>query len=220
MRITTSMMGEKTVQAGIQMGGNSLVNYLNGDESDSLAKSLGNSSHSTLKTLSKGKYEQLKEAAERLQQQSAKLNEGGSDSIYEKARKNDDPSEVYGEVEKLVSSYNSMLDKLRTDMSTLGRFYQQSLKEAVNENKGLLSGVGISLDKNGRMILDKEKLKTTDVGRLESIFGADGILSSKLNAIAEKAADNAQANLKSISSQYNASGNSVDALLGSYDAKR
>lgn len=220
MRITTGMMGEKTVQAGIQMGGNSLVNYLNGDESDSLAKSLGNSSHSTLKTLSKGKYEQLKEAAERLQQQSAKLNENGSASIYEKARKNDDPSEVYGEVEKLVSSYNSMLDKLRTDMTTLGRFYQQSLKEAVNENKGLLSGVGISLDKNGRMILDKEKLKTTDVGRLESIFGADGILSSKLNAIAEKAADNAQANLKSISSQYNASGNSVDALLGSYDAKR
>lgn len=220
MRITTGMMGEKTVQAGIQMGGNSLVNYLNGDESDSLAKSLGNSSHSTLKTLSKGKYESEREAAEKLQQQSAKLNESGSDSIYERARKNDDPSEVYGEVEKLVSSYNSMLDKLRTDMTTLGRFYQQSLKEAVNENKGLLSGVGISLDKNGRMILDKEKLKTTDVDRLESIFGADGILSSKLNAIAEKAADNAQANLKSISSQYNASGNSVDALLGSYDAKR
>lgn len=220
MRITTDMMSDKTVQAGIQMGGNSLVNYLNGDESDSLAKSLGNSSHSTLKTLSKGKYEQLKEAAEKLWQQSAKLNEKGSDSIYEKARKADDPSEVYGEVEKLVSSYNSMLDKLRTDMTTMGRFYQQSLKEAVDENKGLLSGVGISLDKNGRMILDKDKLKTVDVDRIESIFGADGVLSSKLNLIAEKAADNAQANLKSISNQYNASGNSVDAMFGSYDAKR
>lgn len=220
MRITAGMLSEKTVQAGIQMGGNSLVNYLNGDESDSLAKSLGNNSHSTLKALSKGKYEQLKDAAEKLQQQSAKLNENGSDSIYEKARKTDDPSEVYGEVEKLVSSYNSMLDKLRTDMTTMGRFYQQSLKEAVEENKGLLSGVGISLDKNGRMILDKDKLKATDVDRLENIFGADGVLSSKLNMIAEKAADNAQANLKSISSQYNASGSTVDALLGSFDTKR
>lgn len=220
MRITADMMSEKTVQAGIQMGGNSLVNYLDGDETDSLAKSLGNSSHSTLKTLSKGKYEQLKDAAEKLQQQSAKLNEEGSDSIYEKARKSDDPSEVYGEVEKLVSAYNSMLDKLRTDMTTMGRFYQQSLKEAVEENKGLLSGVGISLDKNDRMILDKDKLKATDVGTIESIFGTGGVLSSKLNLIAEKAADNAQANLKSISSQYNASGNSVDAMFGSYDAKR
>lgn len=220
MRITADMMSEKTVQAGIQMGGNSLVNYLDGDETDSLAKSLGNSSHSTLKTLSKGKYEQLKDAAEKLQQQSAKLNEEGSDSIYEKARKSDDPSEVYGEVEKLVSAYNSMLDKLRTDMTTMGRFYQQSLKEAVEENKGLLSGVGISLDKNDRMILDKDKLKATDVGTIESIFGTGGVLSSKLNLIAEKAADNAQANLKSISNQYNASGNSVDAMFGSYDAKR
>lgn len=220
MRITASMLSESTVQAGIQMGGKSLVNYLNGDESDSLAKSLGNSSSSTLKTLSKGKYEGQKEAAEKLQEQSAKLIESGSDSIYEKARKNDDMTEVYGEVEKLVSSYNSMLDKFRTDMTTLGSFYRQSLKEAVDENKELLSTVGISIDKNGRMNLDKEKLKTADVDRIEGIFGADGTLSSKLNLIAEKAADNAQANLKSISSQYNSSGNNVDTLIRSYDAKR
>lgn len=36
MRITANMLSEATVQAGIQMGGNSLVNYLNGEESDSL----------------------------------------------------------------------------------------------------------------------------------------------------------------------------------------
>ncbi len=51
MRITANMLSEATVQAGIQMGGNSLVNYLNGEESDSLAKSLGGSSSSTLKVL-------------------------------------------------------------------------------------------------------------------------------------------------------------------------
>ena len=113
-----------------------------------------------------------------------------------------------------------MLDKLRTDMTTMGRFYYQSLKEAVAENKELLGFAGVSIDKNGKMKLDKDKLKTVDADQLESIFGADGTLSSKLNMIAGKVADSAEANLKSASSQYNAAGNSVDSLIRSYDAKR
>lgn len=204
----------------MSLTGNSLVNYLNGNESDSLVNSLGENHHSTAKALSKGKYEKMREMAENLEQYTERLKESGDKSIYENARKSGDLSELYGEVEKMVSSYNSMLDKLRTDMTTMGRFYQQSLKEAVAENKDILGFAGISIDKNGRMKLDKDKLKTVDADQLESIFGADGTLSSKLNLIAEKVADNAEANLKSASSQYNAAGNSVDTLIRSYDAKR
>ena len=204
----------------MSLTGNSLVNYLNGNESDSLVNSLGENHHSTAKALSKGKYEKMREVAENLEQYTERLKESGDKSIYENARKSGDLSELYGEVEKMVSSYNSMLDKLRTDMTTMGRFYQQSLKEAVAENKDILGFAGISIDKNGRMKLDKDKLKTVDADQLESIFGADGTLSSKLNLIAEKVADNAEANLKSASSQYNAAGNSVDTLIRSYDAKR
>ena len=153
-------------------------------------------------------------------QYTERLKESGGKSIYEKARESGDLTELYGEVEKMVASYNGMLDKLRTDMTTMGRFYYQSLKEAVAENKELLGFAGISIDKNGKMKLDKDKLKTVDADQLESIFGADGTLSSKLNMIAGKVADSAEANLKSASSQYNAAGNSVDSLIRSYDAKR
>lgn len=204
----------------MSLTGNSLVNYLNGNESNSLANSLGDSHYSTAKALSKGKYEKMKEAAENLEQFTERLKESGGKSIYEKARESGDLTELYGEVEKMVASYNGMLDKLRTDMTTMGRFYYQSLKEAVAENKELLGFAGISIDKNGKMKLDKDKLKTVDADQLESIFGADGTLSSKLNMIAGKVADSAEANLKSASSQYNAAGNSVDSLIRSYDAKR
>ncbi|RKJ43265.1 hypothetical protein D7X98_16850 [bacterium 1XD8-76] len=204
----------------MSLTGNSLVNYLNGNESNSLANSLGDSHYSTAKALSKGKYEKMKEAAENLEQFTERLKESGGKSIYEKARESGDLTELYGEVEKMVASYNGMLDKLRTDMTTMGRFYYQSLKEAVAENKELLSFAGVSIDKNGKMKLDKDKLKTVDADQLESIFGADGTLSSKLNMIAGKVADSAEANLKSASSQYNAAGNSVDSLIRSYDAKR
>lgn len=206
----------------MSLTGNSLVNHLNGDDSNSLANSLGKSSHSTAKAFSKGKYEKMRDAAERLEQYADALNTSGGKSVYEKARESGDTSEVCGEVEKMVSAYNDVLEKLRTDMTTLGRFYQQSLKEAAAENKEGLKSIGISLDKNGRMTIDKEKLKSADIDKIESIFGAGGTgtLSSKLSLIAEKVADNAEANVKSASSQYNAAGNSVDALLRTYDAKR
>lgn len=220
MRITSTMTNNASLEAGVSLTGNSLVNHLNGDDSDSLVNSLGKNHHSTVNALSKGKYEKLKEAAERLEQYADALNTTGDSSVYEKARKSGDASEVHDEVEKMVSAYNDVLDKLRTDMTTLGRFYQQSLKEAAAENKEGLKSIGISLDKNGRMNIDKEKLKEADVDKIENIFGSAGTLSSKLNLIAEKVADNAQANVKSASSQYNAAGNSVDALIRSYDAKR
>lgn len=220
MRITSTMTNGASLEAGMSLTGNSLVNHLNGEESDSLVNSLGENHHSTANVLSKGKYEKQREAAKNLESQSAKLNETGKGSVYEQARESGDAGEVQDEVQKLVSAYNGMLDRLRTDMSTMGRFYQQSLKEAAEENKDLLKLVGISLDKNGRMNIDKEKFKASDVTKLEGIFGAEGTLSSKLNMIAEKVADNAQANLKSASNQYNAAGNSVDPLLRTYDAKR
>lgn len=214
------MTGAASLEAGMSLTGNSLVNYLNGDDSDSLVNSLGESHHSTANALSKGKYEKMREAAENLEQQAERMNETGGKSIYDKAKESGDFTEVQGEVKKLVSAYNTMLDKLRTDMTTMGRFYQQSLKEAAAENKDALKSIGISLDKNGRMNIDQEKFKSADAYKLESIFGADGTLSSKLNLIAGKVTESAEANLKSISSQYNAAGSSVDTLLRSYDAKR
>ncbi len=219
MRVTTSMLSETTVQAGIQMGGNSLVNYLNGDMTDSLASSLGNKHKITEGPLAQKKYEKLKDAAEKLGENAAKLSGEGSRSIYEKARKSEDASEVYDEVEKMISNYNDLLEKVRTDTSTLGRFYQQSLKEVMKENKDALAAMGITIDKSGKLSVEKEKLRTSDLDRVESVFGANGTISGRISVIAEKVADSAKANLKSASSQYNSSGNSVDALLRNYDAK-
>lgn len=68
MRITSTMTSSASLEAGMSLTGNSLVNYLNGDDSDSLVNSLGENHHSTAKALSKGKYEKMKEAAERLEQ--------------------------------------------------------------------------------------------------------------------------------------------------------
>ena len=219
MRVTTSMTNNATMNAGMSVTGNSLASFLNGEGTDSMAASLGNKHHSTMNVYSKGKYEKLKESADRLEQYADALNATGNKSLFEEAKKSGDPTEVYGEVEKMVSAYNDLLGRMRTDMSTMGRFYYESLKALTADHKDELSALGITMDKNGKLSIDKEKLKSADLSRLESVFGAEGTLTSRLNLIAGKVADSAEASLKSASSQYNAAGNSVDSLIRSYDAK-
>ena len=219
MRFTTSMTNNATMNAGMSVTGNSLASFLNGEGTDSMAASLGNKHHSTMNVYSKGKYEKLKESADRLEQYADALNATGNKSLFEEAKKSGDPTEVYGEVEKMVSAYNDLLGRMRTDMSTMGRFYYESLKAVTADHKDELSALGITMDKNGKLSIDKEKLKSADLSRLESVFGAEGTLTSRLNLIAGKVADSAEASLKSASSQYNAAGNSVDSLIRSYDAK-
>ena len=221
MRVTASMVSEASMQTGMPLtGGNTLASYLNGDSTRTLASTLGEKHGTATSALSKGTYEKLKDAAEKLEQRADKLNETGDKSVYAKAKASGDTSELCNEIEKLVSGYNELLDKMAKDTGSMNRFYQSSLKEAVKENKNGLSAIGITIDKNSRMVVDKEKLKAADVDKVESIFGAAGTLSSKLNLIAGKVADNAQANMKSASSQYNAAGNAVDTLIRSYDAKQ
>lgn len=219
MRVTTSMTNNATMNAGMSVTGNSLASFLNGEGTDSMAASLGNKHHSTMNVYSKGKYEKLKESADRLEQYADALNATGNKSLFEEAKKSGDSTEVCGEVEKMVSAYNDLLGRMRTDMSTMGRFYYESLKAVTADHKDELSALGITMDKNGKLSIDKEKLKSADLSRLESVFGAEGTLTSRLNLIAGKVADSAEASLKSASSQYNAAGNSVDSLIRSYDAK-
>lgn len=219
MRITTNILNDASMQMGAPLAGNTLASYLNGNSSDSLVSSLGEKHKSVTNGLTKGKYQKLKEAAEKLEESAGKLNESGTGSIYDKARESGDASSVYEEVEKLVSNYNDLLEKMSIDISAIGRFYQVSLKEAAAESKDALNAIGISVDKNGKLNVNKEKLETADIGKVESIFGTAGTLSSKFYLIAGKVADSAQANVKSVSSQYNAAGNSVDALIRQYDAK-
>lgn len=219
MRVTTSMTNNATMNAGMSVTGSTLASFLDGDTTDSMAASLGNKHHSSMNVYTKGKYEKLQESADRLEQYTGALNATDNKSLFEKAKKSGDATEVYEEVERMASAYNDLLGRMRTDTSTVGRFYYESLKGVVADNKDGLAALGISMDKNGRLNIDKEKLKAADLSMVESVFGAEGTLSSRLNLIAGKVSDSAQANLKSASSQYNAAGNSVDTLIRSYDAK-
>lgn len=219
MRITDGILNETSLKTGISLTGNTLASQLSGSPSDSLVNSLGDKGSPTLKGLSAEKYKKLEEAAKKLERKADLLKKAGKDSIFEEARKSGDSSEICQEISNLVSAYNEMMDRLRTDTSAMGMFYKKSLQDVVTEHKEALGELGITADKNGKLKADQEKLKNADLDNMEKLLGGSGTFTQQLSLIAGKIADNAQANLKSVSSQYNAAGNSVDMLLKNFDSR-
>ena len=63
----------------------------------------------------------------------------------------------------------------------------------------------------------EEKLKAADLKTLEKVLGRDGGFTAKVALIAGRVAANAQANVESLSSRYDASGNSWSASVNKYD---
>lgn len=220
MRITSNILNEASKEAGLPLTGNSLVNQLNGDSSsDSLTKALDDKYGKAGGVLSKENYEKLAKAAENLRKQAEKLAGEGSDALYAKAEESGDASEVYESVASLVEFYNKTMEALRKNSGTMNDFYRQSMQAAVKESAEALKEIGITVDRNGKMTLDSEKLKSAELSRVKSLLGSGGTVSGKLSLIAEKVSDNASANAKSASSQYDASGHALDSAFSRYDKK-
>ena len=63
-----------------------------------------------------------------------------------------------------------------------------------------------------------EKVKATDFATLESLFGKESDFVNKVEFLSTRISDNAEANVESLSSTYNAGGNLYSAMNSSkYD---
>ena len=92
------------------------------------------------------------------------------------------------------------------------------LLEAPAETKEGLAGVGITFAKDGTATVDMEKVKAADFATLEGLFGKDSDFVNKVEFLSTRISDNAEANVESLSSTYNAGGNMYSAMNSSkYD---
>ena len=130
------------------------------------------------------KFSKLKESAEKLKSYSSnsvffkRYNDGEYDkasserndvrvkpssrSYFKEKEKavNDDNSKIYSAVEKFASSYNDAVSFLNNnkDKSNEISNLAQSYTSIVKYNKSTLSGIGINIDANGKLTIDKDKL--------------------------------------------------------------
>lgn len=211
MRITTQMLNASMRKAGLPINNVSLLNYVNGSsQGNSLLNALNKKG---IKLQDKG-FEKLKGQAEKLQQATEKM---ASEKSFQEARTSGDLQPIISNAQEMVKNYNNTIKSMKNSSSPLNQYYRQMLKEAAADDKDKLKEIGITRGEDGTLKLDEEKLKASDVDKLEEILGAKGTFSSKVSFLADKIADNARANASSASSQYNALGNNYFASASRYN---
>lgn len=210
MRVTTQMLNESARKAGLPINNTSLLNYIkNEGTGNTLLDALNKSNETSVK---KGGYEKIDKEADLLMQAANNLLQDGENSLFEQAKTSGDYHKVYDGIENLFERYNGTLKALKATSNTMNDFYRQMMLEASAETKESLSGVGVTFAKDGTAKVDMEKIKATDFETLEGLFGKDSDFVNKIGFLSAKVSDNAEANIKSLNSAYNASGNIYAAM--------
>lgn len=220
IRVTTQMVAASASKAGMPIHRSSLLNYINNEDNyqNTLLSALNqNSGIGSVSSTSKTSYEKLGKSAEELEELTEIFMAQGKDSIFEMEETEENKQKMYEKVEELLSKYNETIKNLGKTSNVLNEYYKKSLMQVASDNKESLESIGISVDKNGTLSVDEEKLKGAGNDKLKGILGSSGDFMSKISFVASKIADNANANAQSVSSQYNAMGSMYAASMNRYD---
>lgn len=217
MRITNQMLNESARKAGLDLNRPTLLDYMNKNSNNTLYSALSKANQSTSDLMKKSNYEKLEKSSNELVDILNRLSDDGEEGLFSTAKKENDYKEIYNTIEKLINDYNNIIDNSKYITGTLESFYTKMLKEIPSEDSELLNSVGITVTKDDKIEFNSEKLKSVDTETLEKVFGNDSEFITKLAYVTSKIADNAEANVESLSSSYNQTGNIYSSVKNKYD---
>lgn len=218
MRITAQMMAAVEQKAGITSSRKSILDYMN-ENSSSLLDALKSDKETKTDSTNVKKYEQQKEAADRLMDELDKLTSGADDSIFARAAESGSTEELCSETKALVEACNSLLTASKSGAGALEKLYVAALKEAAADNEEELSKLGISINSDGSLSVSEDKLSKVSYDTFKSTIGGDSDFMVQIALITTKIGSNARANLESYSSSYNAVGSSSSLYSGSFNIR-
>lgn len=209
------MLHEAEKKAGVPVKQRTLLDYATGGGSPDTLLDL--MQENTVNTANRSKYEKQEKAADELGLQVQKFLAEGSDSLFAKAKESGDTSDLCKEIETLAEKYNSLLSQTARETDTMNVFYGQSMKELVTKNKDALAGIGVTVNSDGSLKVDQEKLQSASLESLEKAFGRENVFVSNLAYVVSRVEGNASANLESISGSYASNGNFASMYTSKYD---
>lgn len=214
MRVTTQMLNDASRKAGLPVNGTSLLNYINKNSSSTTNSLLSALSKKTkTDTTQKSTYEQLEKSANELEDSVSVLASEKEENLFEQAQEDGNTEALKKQTKEFISDYNDMLKKLLASGSTVNTYYAQMLGEVCDDNQESLKGIGISADKNGYLSLDESEFDEADLATLEKVLGQASSFMQKISFVAGRVENNAQSYLESMSSTYNAEGNSIYSYI-------
>ena len=166
--------------------------YAESGSSDAVKK-LANASNSVSKddteTLTK-----VKSSTDDLKESADKLLAKGTKSVWAE----DDMEKVYSAVDELIKDYNSVLDTMDKTNSTSILSRAKNMVNNTKVNEKLLAKVGITINENNSLSIDKKTFLEADATTVKNLFSGNGSFAYRLSAsaslmnyAAEKEADKA-----------------------------
>ena len=222
MRVTTQMLNRSAQKAGLPTNRASLLNYVNGGNSNaSLAKALSKTNRA-VDTTKKTDYDKLEKSAGQAQASADKLTTAGSENVNA------------SDLQSFVDKYNEMLKNLGKSSDTLNLFYAQTAKDTVKEYSQELTELGITMAKDGTLSFNKAKFEkfsadqaakadtkdtaaeetAADAGAgnaVKSLFAKEDGFFSKMSFLASRISDYADASAECYSEYYNAMGSRANS---------
>ena len=102
-----------------------------------------------------------------------------SGSLFEKIKDKDgveqyDITKLFGAVKSFVGNYNSMLDAAQASYNSGVTANLARIMEKTAQNKDTLEQFGISVDEKGRLKIDEDTFKKSDMSQLQEFFSEYG----------------------------------------------
>lgn len=137
--------------------------------------------------------------------------------MWNEASKDYDEDKIKSTVSGFVSAYNTLFSNLSKVGNSIDNTFRDKFNSVTGEHAKELEGVGITIEKDGRLTVDEEKLKAADVSELKKIFGPDSDILKEISTYADDCSNiisKAFAIQNSMSGLYNASSDEVNLNSG------
>ncbi len=216
---TTGIIGLSTQHSQIKSGSYSKLMKAYYKKLDTEAKAENADSDKTLSQV-KASFNNLAKAAKGLDNSSlyAEGDYEVTSASGEKTSSKYNYDAIYDKLNSFVDAYNSAIkagaasDTKSINTKTLNTIF------ATTTNSNLLKSIGVSVDKDGYLSVDRDKFNSANISSIKSLFNGQGTYADTVGSKASLTAGIAEQKLGGSKSTYNSSGSSSTADLSSlYD---
>ncbi len=185
----SASMAAAMAQSGSSNKNNALV--------DALKKRGGKDSLSEADQSQKNAYTVIEKTAGNIKKHAEKLLSWPEKSVDEMTdeEKAAYKKNVADEISSLVTDYNDMITGMENAGGKVNEVYLSQMRGYLKNAQKQLAELGITEDKKGKLVFDREKLESAEVSKIKETLGKKGTFIDDIGKRAENVLDNAKTNL-------------------------
>lgn len=169
---------------------------------------------------------EMKQEAAALSESADELLERGTNSLFKKTQQTDEKGQtsyqyntdaIYNAVKNFVDAYNDVLESGQSSNVNSIVNNTSNMMSATASNSSLLKNIGITIDKEHKLSIDKETFQKSDMAVVQSLFNTQGGYGYQISVKAQMIGN--AADLRLSNGNYTKNGAlSMSNLMSSYES--